>query len=57
MTPIARCREEQRLCRDWLEANGRDRGCELGLADWVMEEILIERENQRIMDSGSTEPE
>lgn len=41
MTPVDRCREEQRRCAEHLLANGRDRGAALGLADWMAEEILI----------------
>lgn len=32
---------EQIKCRDYLTQNGRHRGAELGLADWVGEEVFF----------------
>ena len=44
LTGVERCRLEQALCRDYIlshdDSSGR-RGAELGLADWLMEEILL----------------
>jgi len=34
---------EQARCRDYIIENGRDRGAELGLADWVGEEVAMMR--------------
>lgn len=37
---------EQARCRDYIIENGRDRGAELGLADWVGEEVAMMRERK-----------
>ena len=48
MSPnLKHCRDEQARCRDHLLNIGWDDGAALGLADWMMEELLIDEELSR----------
>ena len=38
---LEKCLTEQRTCADYLLENGPHKGAELGLADWVMEEVIL----------------